>query len=167
MEKCQHITINASGNSDVESIWEAVYHLNAERVSHGLSLKNNMALMGEFLDRNIAIEMCPSSNFQIMGFRDNYIPETDSMPEYPLKDYLDRGLRVTVNADNPGISRTDFSRELHRAARLTPGGLSIWDILKIVQNGFKASFAEHATRNRMLRDAEKEIMVLIQKGIPL
>jgi adenosine deaminase len=167
MEKCQHITINASGNSDVESIWEAVYHLNAERVSHGLSLNDNVALLGEFLDRNIAIEMCPSSNFQIMGFRDSYIPETDSMPEYPLKDYLDRGLRVTVNADNPGISRTDFSRELHRAARLTPGGLCIWDILKIVQNGFKASFAEHAIRNRMLRDAEKEILGLIQKGIPL
>jgi adenosine deaminase len=167
MEKCQHITINASGNSDVESIWEAVYHLNAERVSHGLSLKNNMVLMAEFLDRNIAIEMCPSSNFQILGFRDNYIPETDSMPEYPLKDYLDWGLRVTVNADNPGISRTDFSRELHRAARLTPGGLSIWDILKIVQNGFKVSFAEHATRNRLLRDTEKEIMGLIQKGIPI
>ncbi len=167
MAKCQHITINAGGNADVESIWEAVYHLNAERVSHGLTLKNNISLMEEFLDRNIAIEMCPSSNFQIMGFKDSFIPETDSMPEYPLKDYLDRGLKVTVNADNPGISRTDFSRELHRAARLTPGGLSLWDILKIVQNGFKASFAEHDTRNRMLREAELEIIDLIQNGILL
>jgi adenosine deaminase len=167
MEKCQHITINASGNSDLASIWEAVYHLNAERVSHCLTLKKSTELMDEFLDRNIAIEMCPSSNIQIIGFRDNYIPETESMPEYPLKDYLDRGLKVTVNADNPGISRTDFSRELHRAARLTPGGLSIWDILKIVQNGFKVSFAENAIRNRMLRDAEMEIIGLIQKGIPL
>ncbi len=167
MEKCQHITVNAGGNADVASIWEAVYHLNAERVSHALNLNNNIALMEEFLDRNIAIEMSPSCNFQIMGFRDNYIPETDSKPEYPLKDYLDKGLSVTVNADNPGISRTDFSRELHRAARLTSGGLSLWDILKIVKNGFKASFAEHATRNRMLREAEKEIIDLIQKGIPL
>jgi len=95
-----------------------------------------------------------------------YISETGNMPEYPLKNYLDRGLKVTVNADNPGISRTDFSRELHRAARLTPGGLSIWDILKIVRNGFKASFAAHATRNRLLREAEAEILDLIQKGIP-
>jgi adenosine deaminase len=166
MEKCQHITINAGENADVESIWEAVYHLNAERISHSLTLNNNIKLMEEFLDRNIAIEMCPSSDFQIVGFRDNYIPETENKAVYPLKDYLDRGFRVTVNADNPGISRTDFSRELHRAARLTPGGLSIWDLLKIVQNGFKASFAEHATRNRMLREAEKEIIELIQIGIP-
>lgn len=167
MEKCQHITINAGGNADLESIWEAVFHLNAERVSHILTFNNNIRLMDEFLDRNIAIEMCPSGDFQIVGFRDNYIPETGSKPVYPLKDYLDRGFRVTVNAANPGISRTDFSRELHRAARLTPGGLSIWDILKIVQNGFKAAFAEHATRNRMLREAESEIIELIQKGFPL
>ncbi len=167
MEKCQHITINSSGNSEVENIREAVYHLNAERISHGLTLNNNKALMAEFLDRNIAIEMCPSSNFQMMGFRDNYIPETGNMPEYPLKDYLDQGLRVTVNADNPGISRTDFSRELHRAARLTPGGLSLWEILRLVRNGFRASFAGYADRNRMVRDAEKEIIDLIQKGILL
>ena len=166
MAKCQHITINAGGNGDVSSLWEAVYQLNAERVSHCLTLTDNPAMMGEFLDRNIAIEMCPSSNFQIVGFRDSYLSETGSKPEYPLKDYLDRGLRVTVNADNPGISRTDFSRELHRAARLTPGGLSIWEILKIVRNGFKASFAEHDTRSRLLREAEAEIIDLIQKGIP-
>jgi adenosine deaminase len=167
MEKCQHITINAGGSADVASMWEAVYHLNAERVSHALDLNSNVAMMAELLDRNIALEMCPSSNFQIAGFRDNYIPETDTKPEYPLKDFLDRGLKVTVNTDNPGISRTDFSRELHRAARLTPGGLSIWDILKIVQNGFKSAFAEHATRNRMLREAEMEIVKLVQKGIPI
>ncbi|MBI5592576.1 MAG: hypothetical protein HY881_19080 [Deltaproteobacteria bacterium] len=163
MAKCQHITINAGENGDVASTWEAVHQLNAERVSHCLSLTDNPAMLEEFLDRNIAIEMCPSSNFQIMGFRDNYISETGNKPEYPLKDYLDRGIRVTVNADNPGISRTDFSRELHRAARLTPGGLSVWEILKIVRNGFKASFAGYATRNRLLREVEAEIIDLIQK----
>ncbi len=167
MEKCQHITVNTFGNTDIAGVWEAVYHLNAERISHGLTLKNNPSLMAEFLERNIAVEMCPSSNFQILGFRDNYIPKTDTKPVYPLKDYLDMGLKVTVSPDHPGISRTDFTRELHRAARLTPGGLSLWEILKIVYNGFHVSFAEHAVRNRVLRDAEKEILDLIQRGIPL
>jgi adenosine deaminase len=167
IEKCQHITVNALGNTDIAGVWEAVYHLNAERISHGLTLKNSPSLMAEFLDRNIAVEMCPSSNFQIIGFRDNYIPKTDTKPVYPLKDYLDMGLKVTVSPDQPGVSRTDFTRELHRAARLTPGGLSLWEMLKIVYNGFNVSFAEHTVRNRLLRDAEKEILDLIQRGIPL
>ena len=167
MEKCQHVTVHAAENMDVASIWEAVYHLNAERISHGLTLRDNPALLEQFIDHNIAVEMCPSSNFQIAGFKDNFIPESGGFPEYPLKDYLDRGLRVTVNCDNPGISRTSFSRELHRAARMTPGGLSLWDILRIIRNGFKASFADRFTRSRLLREAETEIMELIQEGFPV
>lgn len=166
MEKCQHVTVNALGNADAASIWETVYHLNAERVCHALNLWIEPDIQAEFLDREIAIEMCPSSDLQILGFRDNYLIETQDKPVYPLQDYLDAGLKVTVCADNPGISRTDFTRELHRAARLTPGGLSIWSLLKIVYNGFVSSFADHATRNRVLRQVEKEILNLIERGIP-
>jgi adenosine deaminase len=166
MAKCQHVTVNALGNADAASIWETAYHLNAERVSHALNLWIEPDIQAEFLDRKIAIEMCPSSDLQILGFRDNYLVETQDKPVYPLQDYLEAGLKVAVCADNPGISRTDFTRELHRAARMTPGGLSIWDLLKIVYHGFVSVFADHATRNRMLRQAEMEILHLIERGIP-
>lgn len=129
MEKCMHFTIHAGETEGPESIWEAVYHLNAERVGHGLTLRDNPMLQEKILDRNIALEMCPSSNFQIIGFRDNYLTGTNNLEIYPLKEYLDAGLRVTVNTDNPGISRTDFTNEIHRAARLSPGGLTLWEIL--------------------------------------
>lgn len=166
MEKCLRVTIHAGEDVPVRSIWEAVYHLNAERIGHGLTLKENPELMKRFIDRNIAVEMCPSSNFQIVGYRDNSIPETWHLNTYPLKEYLEKGIKVTVNTDNPGISRTDSTRELHRAARLTPGGLSIWDILRITRNGFKAAFVDRIPRNEMLRKAEQEIIELIQKGVP-
>ena len=167
MEKCMHFTIHAGEIDRVERIWEAVYHLSAERVGHGLTLGDNPRLMARFRDRKIAVEMCPSSNFQIVGFQDNYLPETGKLKVYPLKHYLDAGLRVTVNTDNPGISRTDFSRELHRAARLTPDGLSLWEILLLVRNGFRAAFAGSDTRQDLLRRAESEIIEHIQEGLPL
>lgn len=112
MEQCLHFTIHAGENHPPKSIWEAVYLLNAERIGHCLTLNENPQLMERFLDRNIVLEMCPSSNFQIIGYQDNYFEKTLDMPVYPLKEYLEMGLRVTVNTDNPGISRTDFSREL-------------------------------------------------------
>ena len=166
MEKCMHFSIHAGEGQKVERIWEAVYHLNAERVGHGLTLLKNPRLMDRFRDRKIAVEMCPSSNFQIVGFRDNYLPESDGMKRYPLKAYLDAGLRVTVNTDNPGISRTDFTRELHRAARLTPGGLSLWEILLLIRNGFRAAFVGTDMRNELLRRAELEIIEQIREGLP-
>ena len=85
--------------------------------------------MEKFLDRGIGIEMCPSSNFQIVGYKDNYYKEeTKRFKDYPLKIYLDRELKVNINTDNPGISRTDMNEEYLKAARLTPGGLSKWDL---------------------------------------
>ena len=167
MEKCMHFTIHAGEDDKVESIWEAVYHLSAERVGHGLTLSDDPRLMARFRDRKIAVEMCPSSNFQIVGFRDNYLPETKGLKTYPLKKYLDEGLRVTVNTDNPGISRTDFTRELHRAARMTPGGLSLWEILLLIRNSFRAAFVGTDMRNELLRQAELEVIEQIREGLPV
>ncbi|MFH0727044.1 MAG: hypothetical protein V2B19_11990 [Pseudomonadota bacterium] len=161
MKRCLHFTIHAGEIVPADSIWEAVYHLNAERIGHGLTLKENPALLERFLDRGIALEMCPSSNFQIIGFEDNLIPGTAGNCQYPLKEYLDAGLNVTVNTDNPGISRTDPTRELHRAARLTRGGLSRWEIFRIIRNGFRAAFADRNDRKRLIREAEKELIGLL------
>jgi len=163
MKECMHFTIHAGENNPVKSIWEAVYKLNAQRIGHGLTLKDNPALMKKFLDSNIAIEMCPSSNFQIVGFRDNYLASTVNREIYPLKQYLSDGLCVTVNTDNPGISDTDFTKEIHRACRLTPTGLSLWEILSIIRNGFKASFAQRSLKYNLLKKAENRIVQLLRE----
>lgn len=162
-EKCLHITVHAGETQSVESIWKAVYTLNAERIGHGLKLGEMPQLIDHFLDRGIAIEMCPSSNCQIVGFKDHFLANTGSLETYPLKDYLNRGLKVNVNTDNPGISRTDATNELHRAARMSPAGLSCWDILQILKNGFSSSFIPFTRRREILLQAEKEILSVIEQ----
>lgn len=162
-EQCLHITVHAGETKPAQSIWKAVYTLNAERIGHGLKLIESEKLLRHFLDRGISVEMCPSSNFQIVGFRDNYFPETCQKPVYPLKHYLDQGLKVLVNTDNPGISRTDATLELLRAARLTPDGLSRMDILSLVRNGFRASFAGYDLRRKLLLAAEKQVLEILRQ----
>ena len=72
-----------------------------------------------------------------------------------------------MTTDNPFISRTNPTMELHKAARLTPDGLSLWDILILVRKGFKAAFLESQERNPIIREAEKGILDMILQGIPL
>lgn len=166
MKDCHNITIHAGETDSSESIWEAVYHLTAERIGHGLKLIENKDLMTKFLDRGIGIEMCPSSNFQIVGFRDNYYgDETILMPEYPLKQYLDKELKVSVNTDNPGISITTPTRELHKAARLTSGGLSKWDLLQLICNGFRTAFYPYEKKKQLIRKVEEMIDDLIKQDL--
>jgi adenosine deaminase len=153
MEKCVHLTIHAGETVDVKSVWEAVYHLNADRIGHGLKLIENSDLMRKFRERDISVEMCPSSNNQIVGFNG----------DYPLKDYLDFGLKVTVNTDNPGISLTDFSEEYITADFLCGNSLNLWDVFQIIKNGFDSAFAEYDVKNRLITEAEKDIVRLIRE----
>ncbi len=162
MEDCLHITIHAGETVDVKSIWEAVYYLNAERIGHGLTLINDPRLMEKIYNQKIALEMCPSSNYQIVGYSD-YMLDIFLEKEYPLKDYLKHGIKVTINTDNPGISRTNLSKEYYKAASMTKDGISIWDLFQIIKNGYNAGFVERTKKRELLLDAESTIYSLIDQ----
>ncbi len=155
-ERVVRLTIHAGEGEPVQNVWEAVYELSADRIGHGLTLEQDPALLERFRDRGIALEMCPSSNFQIVGFCDRLLGSGGST--YPMKTYLEKGLRVTVNTDDPGISLTDLSREYHKAAAMSPGGLSRWQILQLVRNSFRTAFCSQADRQGHLRAAEEIIL---------
>jgi adenosine deaminase len=57
------------------------------------------------------------------------------------------------------------ANELHRAARLSPQGLSLWEVCSLVRNGFRSAFAPREVRTSLLRQAEEEVIDLIQQGI--
>ena len=150
LQACIRITIHAGETQPVDNIWEAVYHLSADRIGHGLKLLDKEELIPRFIDKNIGIEMCPSSNRQIVG----YGKENDE--DYPLKKYMECGLKVSINTDNQGISRTSMSNEFYEASRLC-NGLSLWDCIVLIRNSLIISFADKTTKLKLLHEYEKEI----------
>ncbi len=152
--RCRKITIHAGETEPVDRVWEAVYHLNADRIGHGLKLLDHPELLAHFRDRGTAVEMCPTSNDQVVGFAGPRGPEG---PVYPLGEYLRQGVRVCVCTDNPGLSRTTWSEELWAAAAMTPGGLSRWALLALVRTGFQAAFLPLPDRGALLRDVDAEV----------
>ncbi|MEZ0329229.1 MAG: hypothetical protein ABWK15_06690 [Dissulfuribacterales bacterium] len=160
------ITIHAGEVGADYRIRDAIHELSARRIGHGLKLVHNPLMMDYVRDAGIAVEMCPTSNSQTNGYRD-FSTEGDSStltalgPEYPLKRYLHHGIEVTINTDNRGISRTTLSHEFLKAAQMTPGGLSRWEVLQLVKNGFKAAFLPLDEKNRLLREVDKEIFGIV------
>ncbi len=161
-ERVVHLTIHAGEDTSVQNIWEAAYELNADRIGHGLTLAENADLLARFRDREIALEMCPSSNDQIVGFCDHLLGR--GKHPYPLAHYLAEGLRVTINTDDPGMSRTHLSAEYHKAAALTEGGLSHWQVLRLIRNGFQAAFCSREDRRHHLLRAEEKIVRQLTNG---
>ncbi|MEW6280033.1 MAG: hypothetical protein AB1758_15495 [Candidatus Eremiobacterota bacterium] len=151
-ERCVPITIHAGETRDAESIWSAVYHLHADRVGHGLTLPERPELMDRFRERRIAVELCPTSNVEVVGY--------DPGGTYPLRRLMGARLPVAVCTDNPGISRTEPAAEYLRAAELV-GGLTLWETLALIRNAFVHSFAPAPLRERLLQEADAEIYRLV------
>lgn len=155
---CLKVTIHAGEGEPVESIWDAAYHLHADRIGHGLSILENERLRDRFRDRGTCIELCPTSNREVVGFADPEWPESKKFNHYPLASFLSAGLSVVVCTDNPGISRTTLADEFVVASRMTEGGISKWTALALIRESFNKSFAPAKLREKLLAEAEHLVL---------
>ncbi|GAB4464737.1 MAG: hypothetical protein OHK0044_02590 [Burkholderiaceae bacterium] len=161
--ECLRITIHAGEGEPAENIWQAAYRLHADRIGHGLTILDNRRLTERFRDRGICIELCPTSNREVVGFRDLAVPESEGLPAYPLRGLLQADLPVAICTDNPGISRTTLADELLAAARMG-GGLTLWETLALVRAGFAHSFLPADERERLLAEADAAVFRIAGEG---
>jgi adenosine deaminase len=143
------ITAHAGENDDAEGIWQAVFKLHARRLGHALHLEEARDLERTVIERRIGVEMCPFANYQIKGFA-----PMPNRPDYPLLKYLRKGVPVTVNTDNIGISAASLSENLLFLARLCPG-ITRLEILQLQANALDVAFASHAERQEVRRRMEE------------
>ena len=156
-ERCMPITIHAGEGEDARRIWEACYHLHADRIGHGLTLLHHPELLARFRDRRICLEMCPTSNREVVGYRDPEIDETVNDPVYPLAEYWGRGLSITLCTDNPGISRTTLADEYLTLARMNPDAITHWETLAMLRQGFLNAFLPAEEREALLKKADTRV----------
>lgn len=95
-------TIHAGEADGAESVRLAVEY-GAVRIGHGVRAKEDETLLELIQKKGITLEMCPTSNRQTHAVED--------MSEYPFIDYLNRGIKVTLNTDDPAIERTTLPKE--------------------------------------------------------
>lgn len=164
LRACIPITIHAGEGESAENIWHAAYALNADRIGHGLTLVEDPRLLARFRNRGICLELCPSSNREVVGFHDTRDTRTDGLPAYPLRAFLEQGVAVTLNSDNPGISRTGLSTEFSVAARM--GSLSWWEALSMTRAAFAHAFIDAAERSRLLNAVDLETQEVVRALLP-
>lgn len=131
-------TIHAGEAAGPESIRSAI-RFGAARIGHGVRLREDPGLLEEVLSRRIPLELCPSSNLQTRA--------VSSATDYPLRDYLRRGLPVTVNTDNMTVSQTTLLNE-YRLLSLTPEEIRQVNLYSI-QAAFAPESVKTALRSRL------------------
>ena len=88
-------TIHSGECGSVDNIREAIA-LGAKRLGHGIALEKSPELRQLCKEKGIGIEMCPTSNLQTKAVED--------FNSYPLKQFLEEGLLVSVHTDNRTVS---------------------------------------------------------------
>lgn len=95
-------TIHSGECGNVENVRTAI-ELGAKRLGHGIALEKSAELRKLCRERGIGIEMCPTSNLQTKAVQ--------GMGDYPLEQFLNEGLLVSVHTDNRTVSDTDLEQE--------------------------------------------------------
>ena len=132
-------TIHAGECGNVQNIADAV-QVGASRIGHGIAMRGRKDVQRLCLEKKIGIEMCPISNLQTKAVK--------SSREYPLREFLDEGLLVTINTDNRTVSNTSLTKELLFIQETY--GITDDEILQMMRNAAEVSFAGPSVKRRML-----------------
>ncbi len=139
-----HCVAHAGEAAGPESICDAVELLGAERIGHGLTVLQDAGVTALLRERGIPLEVCPSSNVStglIAQFED-----------HPMPRFLEAGLTVTLNSDDPAMFGTSLEEEFVRAAQSF--NLSRETLTLLCRNAVDASFLSE-DRKQILRDQLK------------
>ena len=140
------VTIHAGETGVGKNVLEAVELLGAERIGHGVFIKDCPEAYTIVKDRQVVLEMCPTSNVQTKAVRD--------YREHPIYLFHKDGIKVTINTDNRTVSDTTMTKECQIVN--SEFNLSEEDYTQIYVNSVEASFADKETKEWCLSRLEQK-----------
>ena len=135
------MTIHA-GEADGEDSVRAALEMGAVRIGHGVRARKNPEILEEIRSKGITLEMCPTSN--------RYTRSIENMEDYPLLMYLESGIKVTVNTDDPAIEGTTISREFRFLKEHF--GLTMEQEKTILRNAAEAAFTSDERKHSLYKN---------------
>ncbi|WFE49080.1 adenosine deaminase [Micromonospora sp. WMMD1155] len=139
-----HSVPHAGETTGPQTIWDALNELGAERIGHGISAAQDPKLLTYLAERQIGMEICPTSNVRTRAVAD--------LDEHPLRQLVDAGLLVTINSDDPPMFGTTLNDEYAVAARLL--GADREGLAGLARNAVSASFLDAAGKQRITAEIE-------------
>jgi adenosine deaminase len=139
------LVAHAGEEGPPEYVWEALDVLKIHRIDHGNRSLEDPKLVERIVDEQIALTVCPLSNLKLKV--------VDNLKDHPLKTMLDKGIKATVNSDDPAYFGGYINDNFIKTAEALD--LSENDIYKLAQNSFEASFADDERKSEMLKQLEE------------
>lgn len=138
-EKSIPFTIHAGEADGRESIKSAI-DFGASRIGHGVKIITEEDLIKEVIEKNILLEICPTSNIQTRV--------VDSYKNHPIKKLYDMNVSISINTDNRTVSNTTLKKEYQHLENSL--GFTIEDFIKINKMAINHAFISEIEKKDLL-----------------
>lgn len=133
-----NITIHAGEATGSDEIMRAIDE-GAMRIGHGVHLSLDMFSVKKVNNSKITFEFCPTSNLQTKSLK--------TYKDVPLRSFINKDIRVTINSDNMTCSNTDCIKEM--AMMVKTFKLDKREVIDIYDNAINAAFTSEENKNKM------------------
>ena len=126
-------------------IWQTLNDIGVDRIDHGVNCLEDEALCSEIIKRSLALTVCPISN--------GYV--TDGLKADEIRMMLEKGIRVTVNSDDPAYFPGYMTENL--IATQQAAKLSKEQVIQLAVNAFEGSWLSQPEKNGLRQKLEDYI----------
>ncbi len=137
-----HRTVHAGESSGPEGVWDALDHLHAERIDHGVRSIEDDVLVRRLIDEGIPLDVCPRSNITLGLYPD--------WASHPLPKLVAAGVRVTLNTDDPAPLGCTLDQDWAVAAGAFGYGRP--ELVRFAAESIRASFADDDLKRDLLAE---------------
>lgn len=131
-------TIHAGEQGDKENIRGSI-EFGASRIGHGIAMLKDKELQQLCVDKNVGVELCPTSNLQTKA--------VNSFAGYPFREFFDAGIKLSINTDNRTVSGTDMTKELSRILFSFP--MEEQELKKVYHDSVDMAFAGEDVKHEL------------------
>ncbi|MBQ8471938.1 MAG: adenosine deaminase [Bacilli bacterium] len=116
--------------------------LGVKRIGHGVKCIDNKNLLKEIKNKNILLEVCPTSNIQTKAF--------ESYQSHPIYKLYKENINISINTDNMTVSNTDLNQEYLNLVKYL--NFTIDDLKEINLNTVNYTFLSNEEKIELLEN---------------
>jgi adenine deaminase len=118
------------------SVATALDLLGVTRIEHGVRAAEDDALVDRLAAEGVTLDVCPWSNVRLKVVK--------SLAAHPIRRLHERGVRLTINTDDPTVFGRTLSEEL--TSLVEDLGFTLADLARFQANAFAVAAIPAATR---------------------
>ncbi len=125
-----HLTMHCDVDqkNTVDHIWQVVRDIGVDRIDHGVNSLEDDKLCAQIKKKRLALTVCPVSNAYV----------TDGTKSEAIATMLQKGMRATVNSDDPAYFGAYMNENLVRTQKDVDFGRA--ELKQLTENAFRSAW---------------------------